>query len=192
MRLFLNQLAAVTLLLLLPTGTVRAVLLESWENIGLAGYNNQEGPWTRAAQAPANLELSFSELHATQGKYSLAIKTWGGWTQTVLNGDNYTYTLGDEISLRDAFEDKLMLAIDVYCDRSVEWAQMHIALQGEGLEWTQLAGYDLRPGRSRTIRYLIPDAAAEKIKASDGWFNVIFIINSNKPGCIYLDRFRAE
>ena len=58
--------------------TASATLIESWENSGLSDENGAGGTWDLMDASSTDVTVAYSELHATEGKYSLKITTSGG------------------------------------------------------------------------------------------------------------------
>ncbi|MFA5257365.1 MAG: hypothetical protein WC360_04385 [Opitutales bacterium] len=168
-----------------------ATLLDSWENDGFAGIGDATGPWMRHDKAPAGMTFVFSNKHASEGEYSLAVTTPGGWTRAMINTGNRTLALGDA-SLRRVMSDKLMISIDVYADESLISGTIDMVMIGNGMDWTQCGGDPLRCGGSITLRYLITPETAARLALDNEWFQFIIIIDSKGPGTLYLDNLRAE
>jgi len=168
-----------------------ALLVESWENTGYAGIGDSKGPWMRYEKAPEDMSVAFSNKHASEGNYSLAITTKGGWAQAIINNDNCTSALGEN-SLRKAMHKKLMISVDVYAEESLQWAELDIAMMGNGMEWTQLTTTPMRVGKVTTLRYLTDAKMVDQLGAKNEWFQFIIIVNSKGPGTVYLDNLRFD
>jgi len=168
-----------------------AMLLDSWENDGVAGIGEASGPWMKDVKAPESMTLAFSDKHVTEGNYSLAITTKGGWAHAISNSTDHTISLGD-YGLRRALTNKLMISIDVFADASLEWATMDVVMSGSGINWIQLETKPMIPGDKTTLRYVTDPAIAEQLEQENTQFKLTLTINSKGPGTIYLDNFRAD
>jgi hypothetical protein len=180
------------ILLLASTSPLHALLIESWENTGLEGVGDCQGPWTRMKEAPRGVTISFSTEHATDGNYSLAIYTPGGWVQALSNTVNFTDALPD-MSLRQAMASRSMISFDVYADKSLGEASITLLLLGVDMPYTTLnADQTLRCGGSHVARFRIPQNTSEALRRNDEWFQIFFIIKSTGAGTVYLDNLRIE
>ncbi|MFA5257364.1 MAG: hypothetical protein WC360_04380 [Opitutales bacterium] len=191
MRITIPTLGLASFLFLCLGAPACAMLLESWENDGFAGIGSATGPWMKDSKAPAGMTFAFSNKHVTEGEYSLAITTPGGWTQAISDSEDRTICLGD-YGLRRAMTNKLMISIDVFADASIEWATMDVVMSGSGIKWIQLETKPMIPGDKITLRYVTDPVIAEQLDQENTQFKLTLIINSKGPGTIFLDNFRAD
>jgi hypothetical protein len=168
-----------------------STLLESWENTGVEGVNEQlGGPWVISEKLLSGIKLSYSTRHATNGDYSLAVHTPGGWSQIIMCGENSTSPLRKS-QWHEILAGKLTVNLDVYFDDNLEWSKVEIAVQGNSLPWTQLSTNSLSPGAT-SVKYLIPPKVSAAFENCDEWFQLIIMVNTSGPGTVYIDNLSVE
>jgi len=170
---------------------LEALLLESWEGTGVLGIGDSQGPWTRMKEAPKDLTVAFSPLHASDGDFSLAIRTPGGWVQALSNTVNFTDAV-PHLSLRQAIASRGMLSVDVFTDESLGEARVTLLMLGSKMLYTSLQGETFRCGDAHVLRFMIDNKVAANLKNDDDWFQFIFVLQSSGAGTIYLDNLRIE
>lgn len=168
----------------------RATLIESWENTGLAGAGNCQGPWTRMKEAPKDLRIDFSREHATYGDYCLAIYTPGGIVQALSNTVNFTDAVKNR-SLRQVLGSSIILSFDVYVEKSMGDTRINLNFLGSNMRQTQVIGDTLHPGKN-VARFTIDQTLSAALRSDDDWFQFFFTIESSGPGTVYLDYLRIE
>ena len=117
--------------------------------------------------------------------------TPGGWNTVLIDDANFTLDLGDK-ELRAALGERLTIAMDVYSDKSIGWGIICIAMQGNGMAWTQLTSDALHPGDKMTVRFLISPEMNAAFNIPNKWFQFMISMNTTGAGTLYFDNLRAE
>ncbi|HNX05482.1 MAG TPA: hypothetical protein PKI32_08265, partial [Opitutales bacterium] len=130
-------------------GAVSASLIESWE-YQMPPEGRSVGPWELPDGRNSPVNIFPSELHVTEGAHSLAINCTGGWQRAAVTRSG-TLLTKDATSLRHILAEGSAIEMDVFCDRSLWWAKISVALLGNDLEWTLVESRLLRIGGNTTV-----------------------------------------
>lgn len=171
-------------------GTLHGVLVESWE-CAQDPVAKSVGPWIPFDNPKNTVDLVLSTEHASDGAHALALHCPGGIWKVALTRSG-TSLFPTHADLRKVFASGHEVVIDVFSDRSLSWAKLSYAVQGNDLPWTVVESPLLRMGGTTTLRLPIPEGISTALAKEDVFFEFYLIVNSRASGTIYVDNLRVE